>query len=302
MPSAPVPANRSSTRSAVQRAEDREQRLAHAVGGRAHVAPRAAPSACGRRSGRRRPSCRDGLGLDPGERGRRAARARARPGRGQRRAGQARRRGRAPAARRRRAAARSVKRASPDWRVPVSSPSPRSSRSISASRKPSECLASAFRRADSAGPKSRHSDGCSPAADAAAQLVQLADAVALGVLDQHHGRVGHVDADLDHRRRDQHVGVAGGERLHRGRLLARLHLPVQEHDVEVRELGRLQALVLRGGRARLQQLGLLHQRADDERLAAGAQLLADALVGARACALAVGDVRLDRLAALAAAA
>ena len=45
------------------------------------------------------------------------------------------------------------------------------------------------------------------APDAAAQLVQLGDAVALGVLDEHHGRVRDVDADLDHRRRDEHVGT-----------------------------------------------------------------------------------------------
>ena len=45
------------------------------------------------------------------------------------------------------------------------------------------------------------------------------------------------------------------------------------------------------------RLGLLDERADDERLAAGAQLLADALVGALALALAGDDVRLDRLAA-----
>ena len=46
------------------------------------------------------------------------------------------------------------------------------------------------------------------AADAAAQLVQLREAEALGVLDHHQRRVRHVDADLDHRRRDQHVDFA----------------------------------------------------------------------------------------------
>ena len=71
------------------------------------------------------------------------------------------------------------------------------------------------------------------AADPAAELVQLRDPVAIGVLDEHHGRVRDVDADLDHRRGDQHVGAAGGERRHRLLLLARAHLAVQEHDVEV---------------------------------------------------------------------
>ena len=43
------------------------------------------------------------------------------------------------------------------------------------------------------------------APDAAAQLVELGEAEALGALDDHQRRVGHVDADLDHRRRDQHA-------------------------------------------------------------------------------------------------
>ena len=42
------------------------------------------------------------------------------------------------------------------------------------------------------------------AADPAAQLVELGEAEALGVLDDHQRGVGDVDADLDHRRRDQH--------------------------------------------------------------------------------------------------
>ena len=88
-----------------------------------------------------------------------------------------------------------------------------------------------------------------------------------------------------------------GEGGHRLLLLARAHLPVQEHDAEVLELGRLQALELGGRGARLQRLGLLDQRADHERLAAGAQLLADALVGPRALALAGGDEGVDRAAA-----
>ena len=44
-----------------------------------------------------------------------------------------------------------------------------------------------------------------PAADAAAQLVQLGQAEALGILDHHDRRFRHVDADLDDRRRDENV-------------------------------------------------------------------------------------------------
>ena len=134
------------------------------------------------------------------------------------------------------------------------------------------------------------------AADAPAQLVQLRDAVALGVLDEHHRRVGDVDADLDHGRGHEHVRAARGEAAIASCLALRAHLPVQQHDVEVLELRRAQPLELRGRRARLQRLGLLDQRADDERLAPGAQLLADALVRALALAVRAGDERLDRLA------
>jgi hypothetical protein len=42
-------------------------------------------------------------------------------------------------------------------------------------------------------------------AHAAAQLVQLGDAEPVGVEDDHHRRVGHVDADLDHRGGHEHV-------------------------------------------------------------------------------------------------
>ena len=65
----------------------------------------------------------------------------------------------------------------------------------------------------------------------------------------------------------------------------------------VAQLARAQALVLRRGGAGLQRLGLLDQRADHERLPAGAQLLADAFVGPRALALAGAQVRLHRPAA-----
>ena len=52
--------------------------------------------------------------------------------------------------------------ARPDWRVPSISPSPRSSRSISASLKPSRCWASARSRGDSFGPKRMQTDACAP--------------------------------------------------------------------------------------------------------------------------------------------
>ena len=53
--------------------------------------------------------------------------------------------------------------------------------------------------------------GLAAAPDPAAQLVQLRQAEAVGVLDHHDGRLRHVDADLDHRGGDQEAGAAGGE-------------------------------------------------------------------------------------------
>ena len=114
--------------------------------------------------------------------------------------------------------------------------------------------------------------GVLAAADPAAQLVQLRDAVALGPLDHHHGRVGHVDADLDHRRRDEHVGRAGGEGLHRRRLVGRAHLAVDHADAEVAQLAGREPLGLDLGGPALHFLRLLDQRADDEGLPALAQL------------------------------
>ena len=89
----------------------------------------------------------------------------------------------------------------------------------------------------------------------------------------------------------------GGEREHRRLLVLGAHLAVQQRHAVVAQLAAAQALVLGRRRARLQRLGLLHQRAHDERLAPGVELLADEVVGARALGVGRRDVRLDRLAA-----
>ena len=96
----------------------------------------------------------------------------------------------------------------PLCRVPSTSPSPRSRKSSSAMRKPSSVsrmigkprlggLAERRLVEQQAGRRL----GAAP--DAAAQLVELRQPEALGVLDHHDGRVRHVDADLDHRGGDQ---------------------------------------------------------------------------------------------------
>ena len=177
------------------------------------------------------------------------------------------------------------KRGSPLWRVPRISPSPRSVRSTSASLKPSRSVAIASsRRRARLRRRVAEQDAerlVLAAAHAAAELVELREAVALGPLDDHHRRVRHVDPDLDHAGRDEHVGGAGGEPLHRPRLLARGHLPVQQLDLEVPQLAGGEPLRLLGGRLGLELLRALDQRADEVRLPALAQPLAHELVGAR---------------------
>ena len=179
--------------------------------------------------------------------------------------------------------------ARPDWRTPVSSPSPRRPRSISASRKPSSCSRAPAAAADSFGPEEQAQRLVLAAADAPAQLVQLRDPVALGVLDEHDRGVGHVDADLDDRRGDEDVGLAGREARpsraasRRGRIW-----PCSSATRKSRSSPAASRSYSAVAARRLQRLGLLDERADDEGLAPGAQLLADPLVGAGALALAAG--------------
>ena len=287
-PSAPEPAKRSSTRTPSIGAEHREQRLAHPVGRRPRRARRR--GAASRRPPRRTgddPHAGIGSSASAPKRATSASASSTCSGSLQLGVG-----GDQPLGARACARSSSVRELGdvgtrrPDWRVPMSSPSPRSRGRPrrAGSRRGARPARAAARTpwARTAGTATRARRGRPPA-----QLVQLGDAVALGVLDEHHGRVRDVDPDLDDRRRHEHVGAARGEARHRRLLLARAHLPVQQHDAEVRELALRQPLVLGGRGARLERLGLLDERAHDERLAAGAQLLADALVGARALALAV---------------
>jgi hypothetical protein len=77
-------------------------------------------------------------------------------------------------------------------------------------------------------------DGAAPA-DAAAQLVQLRQAQALGVFDDHQAGVGHVHADFDHRGGDQQLQVAGLELGHHRGFFRRLHAPVDQPDLQLAE-------------------------------------------------------------------
>ena len=344
MPSAPVPANRSSTRvlSMSPSIENSASRTRSEVGRvvlprgafsrRPPSGPRSPASthrnaplaaagvtrACDLRQRRRRnvPGLRRDRLRAPRRRTlapahRRAARARARAAAGRRPRSPRRARGRARAAARPRAGRRPGSWPIPDWRVPISSPSLRSAQVDLGQAKPSACSRQrAQPRRRPGGPiEQAQLERCSPRPTRPRSWCSCEMPEALGVLDQHHGRVRHVDPDLDHGRRDQHVRLAGGERRHRLLLLARPHPAVQQHQLIVAQLALAQPLQLRrrGAQVRLPRrrggrsgwsasLGLLDQRTHDVRLPARAQLLAQLLVRARALGLAGDHARVDRLA------
>ena len=151
-----------------------------------------------------------------------AARAPAPPGRGRSRSSSSSARSRALEQRRVLGQARHLNSGRPVLaRAEQLALAPRSSRSTSASRKPSRSRAIASSRGQRLRVAEQDAERrVLAAADPAAQLVELREPVALGLLDHHHGRVGHVDADLDHAGGHQHVGVAGGEGGHRRRACA----------------------------------------------------------------------------------
>ena len=98
------------------------------------------------------------------------------------------------------------------------------------------------------------------APDAPAQLVQLRQAEALGMLDHHDRGVRHVDADLDHRRRDQQPRAPALEGVHRLVLFGSAHAPMHQPDLVAEPVGKIAEAVFRGGGVDL--LAFLDQRAD----------------------------------------
>ena len=157
--------------------------------------------------------------------------------------------------------------------MPRSWPSPRSSRSRSASSKPSdrldERLETGLRGVGQLELRAGDQQAVrllGATADAAAELVELREAEAVGLLHDHDRRVRDVDADLDHRRRDEHVQLALLERAHHLAALRGLEPAVQQPDPVPGELRALQPLGLLLGRTRKPRLGRLDQRADDVRL------------------------------------
>ncbi len=71
--------------------------------------------------------------------------------------------------------------------------------------------------------------------DSAAKLVQLRQAEAVGRLDHHDRRVGHINADLDHDSGDQHIDLTLAKTRHDPLLLGRGHLAVQQSHLKFRK-------------------------------------------------------------------
>jgi len=72
-------------------------------------------------------------------------------------------------------------------------------------------------------------------ADATAKLVQLSEAETLGMLDDHDGGVGHVNANFDDRGGNKDLQVIAAESLHDVVFFLAGEAPVQETDFQLRE-------------------------------------------------------------------
>ena len=173
----------------------------------------------------------------------------------------------------------------PDWRVPSSSPAPRSSRSTSASWKPSAGLDERLQPGDGRlrqlllRPRDEQAVRLLRAPPhAAAELVQLGEPEAVGLLHDHDRRVRHVDADLDHGGGHEHVEPPRLEARHEVAALGRSQLAVHTADPQPAQLGALQPLGLLLGRPCLDRDGLGHERADDVRLPSRLEVATEAPV------------------------
>ena len=105
--------------------------------------------------------------------------------------------------------------------------------------------------------------------------MELREAEAIGFLDDHDRRVRDVDADLDHRRRDEDVELARLELRHHAAPLGGRQAAVQAADAIAAQLRGAQPLGLLLGRARDSCLRRLDERADDVGLPAVVQVAAE---------------------------
>ena len=73
------------------------------------------------------------------------------------------------------------------------------------------------------------------APNAPAQLVKLRQTETLGMLDHHHGRIGHIHAYLDHRGRHQNLQLAFLKHPHDLVFQVGIEAAVQQPDFQIRE-------------------------------------------------------------------
>ena len=90
--------------------------------------------------------------------------------------------------------------------------------------------------------------------------MELREAEALGVLDDHHRRLGHVDADFDDGRGHEDRDFAGGEALHRRIALLAGKAPVHEAGLAGKALREVGMALGRRGEVGFNRF--LDQRAD----------------------------------------
>ena len=117
------------------------------------------------------------------------------------------------------------------------------------------------------------------ATDPAAQLVELREAEAFGMLDDHDGGLGHIHADLDHGRRHQQTDASRRE-IGERRLAHRRLLPaVRQADRFAETLAQHGEALLGGGE--IDHLAFGDQRADpvDLRAASSARAMASDHLG-----------------------
>ena len=122
--------------------------------------------------------------------------------------------------------------------------------------------------------------------------MELREPEAIGMFDHDQRRIGHVDPDLDHRRRDEHAELPGRERAHHRVLLGGLHLAVDQPDTVAE--ARTQRLGARLGGGHVALLAFLDQRADPVRLPLVGQMPAECIDDIGEAVLG-NDARLDRL-------